>query len=72
MAGSSERGAHPVSPEKPCVICGKPAKAEHRPFCSRHCADVDLHRWFSGSYALPATPDPDHESDHDGVGGGEL
>jgi hypothetical protein len=39
---------------KPCPICGKPADAKTRPFCSRRCADVDLHRWLSGVYAVPA------------------
>lgn len=71
MTGSPDPG-DPAPFEKPCAICGKPAKAEHRPFCSRRCADVDLNRWLSGSYALPATPDPDDEVDHDGGGGGEL
>ena len=43
-----------VSTAKPCPICGKPADPRLRPFCSRRCADVDLHRWFSGAYAVPA------------------
>ncbi len=38
----------------PCPICGKPAQAEYRPFCSKRCADVDLQRWFTGRYAVPA------------------
>jgi endogenous inhibitor of DNA gyrase (YacG/DUF329 family) len=25
-----------------------------RPFCSKRCADVDLHRWLGGVYAIPA------------------
>jgi endogenous inhibitor of DNA gyrase (YacG/DUF329 family) len=25
-----------------------------RPFCSRRCADVDLHRWLAGVYSVPA------------------
>jgi len=29
---------------------------EHRPFCSRRCADVDLGRWFSGDYRVPGPP----------------
>jgi endogenous inhibitor of DNA gyrase (YacG/DUF329 family) len=45
---------------KPCPICGKPADARLRPFCSRRCADVDLHRWLVGRYAVPAV-----ESDED-------
>ncbi len=39
---------------KRCPICGKPAQHEYRPFCSKRCADVDLNRWFSGTYAVPA------------------
>ena len=48
------------TPAKPCPICGKPADPKARPFCSRRCADVDLHRWFTGAYAVPAV-----ESDED-------
>jgi endogenous inhibitor of DNA gyrase (YacG/DUF329 family) len=40
-----------------CPICGKPTDAHYRPFCSRRCADVDLQRWFSGRYAVPAQDD---------------
>ena len=43
---------------RPCPICGKPATVEADPFCSKRCADVDLHRWLSGSYAIP-TDEPD-------------
>jgi uncharacterized protein len=40
-----------------CPICGKPASEADHPFCSRRCADIDLHRWLSGGYAVPAQPD---------------
>ncbi len=40
--------------ERKCVICGKPQDKKYRPFCSKRCADVDLNRWFSGAYAIPA------------------
>jgi uncharacterized protein len=43
--------------ERPCPICGKPAKETSRPFCSRRCRDVDLNRWLSNSYAIPAKDD---------------
>ncbi|MDT8344399.1 MAG: DNA gyrase inhibitor YacG [Thermohalobaculum sp.] len=33
-------------------MCGAPARADWRPFCSRRCADVDLGRWFTGRYAI--------------------
>jgi uncharacterized protein len=36
-----------------CPICNKPAEPEYRPFCSKRCADVDLHRWLTGSYVMP-------------------
>ena len=39
-------------------ICHKPTVAAYRPFCSRRCADVDLGKWLTGSYAVPST-DPD-------------
>jgi endogenous inhibitor of DNA gyrase (YacG/DUF329 family) len=47
-----------------CAICGKEQDAKYRPFCSKRCADVDLHRWLSGGYAIPAAEedDPDGES----------
>lgn len=38
-----------------CPICRqKEAEPRYRPFCSKRCADVDLQRWFSGAYAIPA------------------
>lgn len=36
-----------------CPICGKlSVDNEYAPFCSKRCADVDLGRWFNGSYAV--------------------
>jgi endogenous inhibitor of DNA gyrase (YacG/DUF329 family) len=54
--------------EAKCPICGKPAVKEHRPFCSARCADVDLHRWLSGQYAVPSGEDAEDlgEGDEDG------
>jgi hypothetical protein len=46
-----------------CPICRKPAEPAHRPFCSQRCADVDLHRWFSGTYAVPAEEREDRPGD---------
>ncbi len=46
-----------------CPTCGKPAAATHRPFCSPRCADVDLHRWLTGSYVIPATEDEGRADD---------
>jgi len=55
--------------EKTCPICGKPAEARHKPFCSRRCADLDLHRWFSGVYAAPVTADEEEDERRDDSGG---
>ena len=52
-------------PEKKCPICGKPAVEEFRPFCSKRCADVDLNRWLSGSYVIPARDDEPPAPDED-------
>jgi len=48
---------NPSDQTKSCPVCGKPQVKLFRPFCSRRCADVDLHRWLSGAYALPAMED---------------
>lgn len=37
-----------------CPICGKPRERAYTPFCSKRCADVDLHRWLGGRYGIPA------------------
>jgi len=47
-------------PAKPkpatCPICSKPTVAEHRPFCSDRCRQVDLGRWLKGDYVIPGPP----------------
>ncbi len=56
-----------TKPPRPlrCPICGKPRAPAQR-FCSDRCATIDLGRWLSGDYAIPAEEEP--ESD-EGVGG---
>ena len=44
-----------------CPICGRAAEARYKPFCSARCANVDLSRWLSESYRMPARPDSDEE-----------
>ncbi|WP_188967043.1 DNA gyrase inhibitor YacG [Neoroseomonas lacus] len=48
-----------------CPICRRPAQAASRPFCSPHCAQVDLGRWLTGSYAIPGEPDAIQDNDED-------
>lgn len=50
---------------KTCPICGKPTDERTKPFCSKRCADVDLHRWLSGSYAIPVTEDEEEDERRD-------
>ncbi|MDX8347361.1 DNA gyrase inhibitor YacG [Cognatiyoonia sp. IB215446] len=45
----------------PCPICKRSSEKAFRPFCSKRCADVDLAKWFNGSYAIP----PQDQSDVD-------
>ena len=46
----------PIRTGAPCPVCRKPSLPQYRPFCSSRCADVDLGRWFSESYRVPALP----------------
>ncbi|MDO8359028.1 MAG: DNA gyrase inhibitor YacG [Devosia sp.] len=43
-----------LKPVRPCPICGKPSSQAFHPFCSARCQDIDLNRWLSGSYVIPA------------------
>jgi uncharacterized protein len=58
--------AEPPYPSNSCPICGKPTVVRFRPFCSPRCKDVDLNRWLSGVYAIPAAEtDDDSGQAHD-------
>ncbi len=66
---TSEKSGEVVAlrPARPCPICGKPSVRAAYPFCSKRCADVDLNRWLSGSYAIPAREE-DQPSEPEGEG----
>ena len=49
---------------KPCPVCGKLSVERFQPFCCKRCADVDLHRWLAGVYAIPAA-EHDERADDD-------
>ena len=60
-----------LRPPRTCPICSKPAVRESWPFCSNRCADVDLNRWLSGQYRIPAAPEEaETRGDDDGEGPG--
>ena len=42
-----------------CSICGRAVAPEFRPFCSKRCGDIDLARWLTGHYRIPAEEPPD-------------
>jgi endogenous inhibitor of DNA gyrase (YacG/DUF329 family) len=58
-----ERAEPKKAREKPCPICRKPATEALRPFCSERCRDVDLNRWLSGSYVIPAAKEDDEDGE---------
>jgi endogenous inhibitor of DNA gyrase (YacG/DUF329 family) len=62
--GTSSNVGAPRAPR--CPICGKPPADRYKPFCSKRCAEVDLHRWLTGAYAIPAV-EADENSDDGNV-----
>ena len=57
----SEKSSDQEKAPRPCPICGKPSSFKDRPFCSKRCADIDLHRWLKGSYAIPTAPEAEDD-----------
>ncbi|MCJ8158305.1 DNA gyrase inhibitor YacG [Sphingomonas sp. LaA6.9] len=59
----------PKSRRGQCPLCGKPAQAEHTPFCSRGCRDRDLLQWLGDGYRIPgpAADSTFHENDQNGL-----
>lgn len=49
-----------------CPICRQPRSEEFSPFCSKHCADIDLGRWLGGRYVVPGPPIANDPTDEDG------
>ena len=52
-----------LKPPRPCPICGQRSQQKFHPFCSKHCADVDLNRWLKGAYAIPVREDEEDEEE---------
>ncbi|MGF1544767.1 MAG: DNA gyrase inhibitor YacG [Parvularculaceae bacterium] len=51
MSNDPERKRTTTGPT--CAVCGEPVAAAYKPFCSKRCADVDLHRGLSEAYRAP-------------------
>ncbi|HVB16426.1 MAG TPA: DNA gyrase inhibitor YacG [Stellaceae bacterium] len=61
---TTRNGATPRSPEpRRCPNCGKPATPQHRPFCSRRCAQLDLGRWLNGNYRVETEEGPESDGE---------
>ncbi|SEQ51849.1 hypothetical protein SAMN05428969_3331 [Devosia sp. YR412] len=56
-----------MTAERKCPICGKAMVEAFKPFCSKRCADVDLNRWLTGSYVIPARDDEPMSEDGNAV-----
>lgn len=46
----------------PCPMCNKDPVTKYRPFCSNRCADLDLGKWLTGAYVIPATETDEEDS----------
>jgi len=55
-AQGSGKAAKATAKALKCPICGKTRSEAFRPFCSKHCADIDLGRWLGGRYVVPGAP----------------
>ena len=70
MAKMVERGemdgGGSVALAKRCLVCGKPARVENRPFCSHRCAERDLGNWLSERYAIPTEESPGEGGENGG------
>ncbi len=52
-----------------CPICQKTAITRYRPFCSNHCANIDLYRWLNQDYRIPSQPDQSAKQEQTGYEG---
>lgn len=52
----------PLRAPRKCPECGKASQRETYPFCSTRCKNIDLNRWLSGAYVIPARDDEEEDS----------
>lgn len=48
-----------------CPICKEAASEKNHPFCSARCGEIDLGRWFNGSYAIAGEKTSQGQSDEE-------
>ncbi len=56
----------PLRPKRKCPECGRLSQRETFPFCSVRCKSIDLNRWLSGAYVIPATEETPSDPDTPG------
>jgi uncharacterized protein len=56
----------PMRPRRKCPICGRPSVRAYYPFDSKRCADIDLGRWLTGTYVIPAAEETPGSEREDG------
>lgn len=60
MNEAANDNSEPTPPVKRrCPICRRQEAQGFEPFCSKRCADVDLHRWLGEGYRVPVALDDD-------------
>jgi hypothetical protein len=63
MSGAEEPRSRKSGGPAACPVCSKPAAPAFRPFCSDRCRKVDLNRWLSEVYRIPA-PERDQNGEN--------
>ena len=53
----------PLRPKRKCPECGRASARETYPFCSARCKAIDLNRWLSGAYVIPASEETPSDPD---------
>ena len=59
----------PLRKSRKCPVCGKPSTSAYFPFDSKRCADIDLGKWLTGGYVIPAAEEPPPRSDEEDIDG---
>ncbi|MDG1995971.1 MAG: DNA gyrase inhibitor YacG [Emcibacteraceae bacterium] len=48
-----------------CPICNQGSIEKYHPFCSHRCSEIDLGRWFNGSYIIAGNKTSEGQSSDD-------
>ena len=66
MSANDNHAPKPTTTKaRACPVCGKSRSERYEPFCSKRCADVDLHRWLKGGYVIPGAEPGKGESEEE-------